>query len=290
MSQMSARFHNNTLRHPHSRIKPVASFHPDRGAVHPDLSLFPNNANEFYALRTCSTPHQQQMLHYLIKIYDISVQPSRDSDDDEWDDDTSDDVDPSSIVDSLEAVLGLDKEKFIRFLERASQRAREAVVEPVKRYFDEVYLPKISRKKLDTQGARNQPTGPHLETFDLPLPAPVQKRRRPGKIVGRAAPHDPSKARPEIVPPPKMSTPSELRFDAGPEEKKSSSDETRLGWRAYSDASQPMLKLESRLAEERVSDDVTNADTLSREYSILQPRSDVLEGRVDADVDERSEG
>ena len=115
--QMDARSRNNHLKNPTLIIRPVPTFDPisDR-IVQPDPELFPEHANEFYALRNPSTKRQHQLLDYLVKFYDLSQftgsssskeakKPLR--------------LDPERAVELLEDILGLQEDNFIAFRERA---------------------------------------------------------------------------------------------------------------------------------------------------------------------------
>lgn len=144
--RMSARFQNNNLRNPILPISPVVAYRPHQGGIiQPSVSLYPKNANEFYALRFCETPRQRKMLDYLVDYYDAPknlLVPTDDSlSDDHCDTGLSSDSghtsessasshDPyeepratsqSNIVDFLEGILGLKEDNFIRFRKQATR-------------------------------------------------------------------------------------------------------------------------------------------------------------------------
>ncbi|KAF4452607.1 wac domain-containing [Fusarium albosuccineum] len=64
---------NSRLRNPHLPIEPIVFSAPAGGIARPDLKLFLQNANEFYALRDYDTPWKVAMLDYLVGLYDVPL-------------------------------------------------------------------------------------------------------------------------------------------------------------------------------------------------------------------------
>ncbi|KAH7144258.1 hypothetical protein B0J13DRAFT_41578 [Dactylonectria estremocensis] len=62
---------NTRLRDLAMPIEPLPIYHPFYGIIEPDMSLYPRNVKEFYALRTPESVHQRQVLAYLTELYNI---------------------------------------------------------------------------------------------------------------------------------------------------------------------------------------------------------------------------
>ncbi|KAL8380764.1 hypothetical protein RB595_005176 [Gaeumannomyces hyphopodioides] len=133
--RIDVRFRNSRLKNPFNRIEPAPGFDLKAGIVYPDPKLFPRNARAFYALRNPSTAHQRQVLDYLRAFYELQRDPEHggsSNDDDDDDDDDDDEAGPSAdtpehTVDELQAILGLEEDKFIRFKERAEEFSANAL-------------------------------------------------------------------------------------------------------------------------------------------------------------------
>ncbi|KAH7140955.1 hypothetical protein EDB81DRAFT_900479 [Dactylonectria macrodidyma] len=72
--QVACYMTNTRLRDPAMPIEPLPAYQPSHGVIEPDMSLYPRDAREFYALRTPESVHQRQVLAYLIELYNIPCQ------------------------------------------------------------------------------------------------------------------------------------------------------------------------------------------------------------------------
>ncbi|KAK2005342.1 hypothetical protein LZ32DRAFT_503016, partial [Colletotrichum eremochloae] len=114
-------------------IRPVVVYRPEQGILEPELSKFPQNANEFYALRDPQTNRHRSMLEYLAIFYDVRLRTAGyPSEDDSSDDETFLDR-PDILVEKLEDILGLNEDKFVKFREKARQLATRTPSKPIKR-------------------------------------------------------------------------------------------------------------------------------------------------------------
>ncbi|KAG9252900.1 uncharacterized protein F5Z01DRAFT_190329 [Emericellopsis atlantica] len=109
--QSNAFQRNASLRNPVTPIRPLVAFHPDGGIIQPDSNIFPRFIDDFYALRTLSNHDQYRTLVYLADFYDIPLTPLHTSDGDN-------EHDPRRVVDSLEAILGLNEDNIEAFRQR----------------------------------------------------------------------------------------------------------------------------------------------------------------------------
>ncbi|KAJ2980041.1 hypothetical protein NUW58_g7049 [Xylaria curta] len=104
--QFEAVFRNSRLSNPILPVRPVVTFDPVNGRRTPDSLHFPRNAGELYALREMDSSRKRQQLIYLANFYELV--PSND-----------DYVvrNPLDTVARLEMVLGLEEDRFVRFLD-----------------------------------------------------------------------------------------------------------------------------------------------------------------------------
>ncbi|EJT79631.1 hypothetical protein GGTG_04715 [Gaeumannomyces tritici R3-111a-1] len=125
LRRLDVRFRNSRLKNPFQRIEPAPGFDLQTGIAYPDPKLFPRNARAFYALRDPTTDHQRQVLEHLQSFYELRRGPvdGGGSDDDDDDDDKAfaSAGTPEHTVDELQAILGLEEDKFIKFKERAEK-------------------------------------------------------------------------------------------------------------------------------------------------------------------------
>ncbi|EXK76051.1 hypothetical protein FOQG_19188 [Fusarium oxysporum f. sp. raphani 54005] len=115
---------NGKLSNPFLPIQALPIYLPNQGITYPEAKHFPNNANEFYALKRPSSRRQAGMLTYLAVFYDIPPYKKHG--------DTAID-DPELAVGYLENILGLDEDRFTRFKERAREVDSRPKAAPIKR-------------------------------------------------------------------------------------------------------------------------------------------------------------
>ncbi|KAG6980071.1 hypothetical protein FocnCong_v009775 [Fusarium oxysporum f. sp. conglutinans] len=123
-ARLLASVRNGKLSNPFLPIHALPIYLPNQGIIYPEATHFPNNANEFYALKQPYSRRQTAMLAYLAMFYDISHYQKHG------------DIairDPESAVEYLASILGLDEDNFTRFKERAREFDERPKAAPIKR-------------------------------------------------------------------------------------------------------------------------------------------------------------
>ncbi|KAK1825916.1 hypothetical protein QBC39DRAFT_270039 [Podospora conica] len=162
MADMDARNRNNNLHNPTLPFRPIPTTRPGatRGIMYPSTEHFPQNANDFYALRKPSTESQRRTLAYLAKFYDISIQakwPSTDSEPAEPRQQAG--MDPGRIVDLLGDIFGLREDNFIAFRERS-------------RHFN-AQPPRTAEKRSEAFSDRQVQRRPRIDSPEDSPPRPI---------------------------------------------------------------------------------------------------------------------
>ena len=158
ISRLSARVHNGLISNPFVPIRPIIGVDANGNTAYP--ALCPNNAKDFFSLKTGESSKQQETLKYLVQFYDVPLgalkqtdEPVSESDGSDAElytasagssSETSSDTAHTSgqlrvhIVDFLASIFGLDESKITRFRRKAAKRRHAPPQLPSKRPVDGV--------------------------------------------------------------------------------------------------------------------------------------------------------
>ncbi|KAF4945403.1 hypothetical protein FSARC_14429 [Fusarium sarcochroum] len=181
VQRILAQSQNGKIRNPLLPIHPVITFDPTKGILKPLTTLFPRNANEFYALRDPKTDQQRRMLEYLISFYDLThtllLQTDLDTSATDQDEPTSS---TDLVIECLEAILGLNENNIDEFRQKAREYSRQGSMASKRSVptttNDE---PRTRKTKLDLRPRASTSAFDRVRPVTLPVPEEEEKEQTP---------------------------------------------------------------------------------------------------------------